>query len=63
MLRPRPVARGDARRQAPRGSDEGSGATGMMVTARVADSWGGQGEAPFSAPQAKKKIEAKVPFY
>ena len=37
-----------------RGSDEGSGATGMMVTARVADSWGGQGEAPFSAPQAKK---------
>ena len=26
----------------------------MMVTARVADSWGGQGEAPFSAPQAKK---------
>ena len=46
----------------PRGADGGSGATGMMVTPRVADSWGGQGEAPFSAPQAKKILGPKCRF-
>ena len=51
--------------KASRGCDGGSVVTGMIVTARVADSGlGGTflGEAPFSAPQAEENLAQNARF-